>query len=497
MQFLALEDMIEPESWARVIDTFVDTLPLKDWGFQHASLQAEGRPPYDPAVLLKLYLYGYKHAIRSSRKLEHACRVNIELWWLLKGVRPSFRSIAYFRKENSIGIKCAFRYFVVLLQELEMIEGETIGIDSFKIRAQNSVRNNFTQAKIDRHINFIDNKIEEYEQRLQQADAIESKEIKAKIAERRKKRKEYEAVEQTLVESGDSQVSITDKDARMMHLGNNGTEISYCIQAATDKKHKLFVHADIGALDKRQLAPMALAVKQLLDLRAFNSLSDAGYSSSDQLQICKSAGIITYSAPMPTTAPSYNCIPTSEFVYDKQRDCNICPAGNVLNKVGNYTRRNTYKAFMYKPPACETCSIRQECTKNKMGRIIERTEYQNVIDENKERVRKNKDYYKLRQQIVEHQFGILKRQWGFSFTLMRGKQNVLSEVYLLMIAYNLKNIISVLGGVKAFSQRLKDFVALAFMLFTHIGRALPAILKMWKMICAPTLSNNNLLLQYK
>jgi Transposase DDE domain len=237
-----------------------------------------------------------------------------------------------------------------------------------------------------------------------------------------------------------------------------------CIQAATDKKHKLFVHADIGALDKRQLAPMALAVKQLLDLRAFNSLSDVGYSSGDQLQICKSTGIITYSAPMRTTAPSYNCIPTSEFAYDKLRDCYICTAGNVLNKVGNYTQRNTYKAFMYKTRACETCSIRQECTKNKMGRIIERTEYQDVIDENKERVRKNKDYYKLRQQIVEHQFGILKRQWGFSFTLMRGKQNVLSEVYLLMITYNLKRIISVLGGVKAFSQRLKDFGATGIIL---------------------------------
>ncbi len=282
-----------------------------------------------------------------------------------------------------------------------------------------------------------------------------------------------------MVESGDTQVSTTDNDARMMHLGNNGTEVSYCIQAATDKKHKLFVHADAGPLDKRKLAPMALAVKHLLDLKTFNTLSDAGYSSGDQLQICKSAEIITYSAPMPTTAPSYNCIPTAEFVYDKQKDCYICPAGKVLNKAGNYTQRNTYKAFMYKTQACQTCAIRQECTKNKSGRIIERTEYQDVIDENKERVRKNRDYYKLRQQIVEHQFGIFKRQWGFSFTLMRGKQNVLSEVHLLMIVYNLKRTISILGGIKGLRERLKNFVIL--ILFGQPKRLVHDIRKIWKM----------------
>lgn len=184
IQFFALEEMVALDSWARVIDFFVDVLPLQDLGFKHASLQKEGRPPYSPCLLLKLYLYGYKHSIRSSRKLEHSCKVNIELWWLLKGLKPSFRSIAYFRKDNSAAIKSAFRYFVILLQELDLIEGETIGIDSFKVRAQNSVRNNFSQSKIDRHFDYIDTKIEEYEQLLQQADDAEKKELHRKIAER-------------------------------------------------------------------------------------------------------------------------------------------------------------------------------------------------------------------------------------------------------------------------------------------------------------------------
>ena len=146
-----------------VIDLFVDMLPLAELGFKHTMLQKEGRPPYNPSLLLKLYLYGYRYSIRSSRKLEHSCKVNVELWWLLKGLKPSFRAIAYFRKDNAAAFKAAFRYFVMLLQDMELIEGQTIAIDSFKVRAQNSIRNNFNQKKIDRHIGYIDAKIEEYE----------------------------------------------------------------------------------------------------------------------------------------------------------------------------------------------------------------------------------------------------------------------------------------------------------------------------------------------
>jgi transposase len=396
---------------------FVDLLPLKDLGFRHASLRKEGRPPYDPSLLLKLYLYGYKQAIRSSRKLEYACKVNVELWWLLKGLKPSFRSIAYFRKDNAAALKASFRYFVIMLQDLELIEGDTIAIDSFKIRAQNNIRKNYNQAKIDRHIEYIDTKIEQYEQELEKADAAEKEELQVKITRQRKRRDKYENLEEQLKETGNRQISTTDPESKAMRANNNGTDVGYLIQAATDAKHNLFVHAEIPGevTDKRALSPTAIEVKHLLDLKTFKLLSDAGYSAGDQFQICKTNNIETYCAPMPSTAPSNNCIPTSEFTYDKQNDCYICPSGEVMNRAkGSGTSRAHYKAYIYKTKACATCTIREDCTSNKEGRIIERTEYQNVIDENRERVTANKDYYKLRQQIIEHQFGVLKRQWGFN-----------------------------------------------------------------------------------
>jgi transposase len=466
MQFFALEEMVAQDSWARVIDLFVDMLPLKELGFKHTDLRKEGRPPYDPSLFLKLYLYGYKHSIRSSRKLEHTSKGNIELWWLLKGLKPSFRSIAYFRKDNAAALKAAFRYFVIMLQDLELIEGETIAIDSFKIRAQNNFRKNYNQKKIDRHLDYIDTKIEQYEQQLEEADAVEKEQLKVKITTQNERRKKYAKIERQLIENEDTQISITDPDAKLMHVNNNGAEVGYCIQAATDQKHKFFVHADIGAAtDKRELSAMALEVKNLLDLKQFNTLSDAGYTTGDQLEICKCAEIITYSAPMPSTSPGSDCIPTAEFIYNKGEDNYTCPAGEVMKKIGNGVSRGHYTAFIYKTTACRTCTIRQECTKNKSGRVIERTQYQDVIDENKARVIANPDYYKLRQQIIEHQFGILKRQWGFTFTLLKRKVNVMSEVNLMMMVYNLTRMISIIG-IDVFKKKLGRILTGSF--FGHI-----------------------------
>lgn len=471
LQFLSLEQLVAEDSWARVIDLFVDVLPLKELGFKHAELKKEGRPPYDPSTLLKLYLYGYKHSIRSSRKLEQSCRVNVELWWLLKGLTPSFRSIAYFRKENAEAFKSVFRQFVLMLKKLDLIDGETVAIDSFKIFAQNSLKKNFTHKKIDRHLHYIDQKVEEYEKQLDEADAAEKQVLKAKIECRQVRRKKYSDLKTQLTESGETQISLTDKDARALMLTNNVSGIGYSIQAATDKKNKLFLHAHIGATnDKRELATAALEVKSLLNLKSFKTLSDAGYTTGDQLSICKQEGITTFSSPMPSTSPSSNCFPLSMFIYDKKQNFYTCPSGERMTTHAGWTHRANYRSRVYKTKACTNCSLREKCTQNKIGRVIERSEYQDVIDENNNRVLANPDYYRLRQQIIEHQFGVLKRQWGFTFTLMRGKENVLSEVNLLMIIYNLKRSISIIGKDELRKRLRELFPALNSSLYLFFGQ---------------------------
>lgn len=455
LQMVALDQLVAQDSWARVIDLFVEILPLDDFGFKHSTLQVEGRPPYNPSTLLKLYLYGYKYSIRSSRKLEHSCKVNVELWWLLGGLRPSFRTIAYFRKSNSEAFKQVFRKFVHLLKDMGLIEGETIGIDSFKIFAQNSLRNNFTQKKIDRHLEYIDKRIEEFEAALNEADNKDKEVLESKIKSQQTRRKKYEQLDKELKSSNDTQISLIDKDARALMLTRHISVVGYAIQAASDSKYKLFVHSHIGAsTDPRELSTAALEVQQLLNLKSFNTLSDAGYTTGDQLEACKQSGIRTYSSPMTSSSPSINSLPLSDFKYIKEQNYYICPSGEKMTTPGGWRQRPNYKSQIYKTKSCSGCSIREKCTQNKMGRILERSEYQNTIDENNSRVLENKDYYKLRQQIIEHQFGVLKRQWGFTFTLMKGKKNVLSEVNILMTIYNLTRCISIIG-LDELKQRLK------------------------------------------
>lgn len=168
IRMISLEQMVERESLVRIIDAFVDMLDLEQFSFSYFKLNNEGRPPFHPATMMKIYLYGYQNSIRTCRKLEKACKTNIEMMWLINEQRPHFKTIANFRKDNSKAFKEVFRYFVAMLKDWKLIDGKTIAIDSFKIRAQNSLKNNFNERKVKRHINYIDNKIDQYEQVLDQ-----------------------------------------------------------------------------------------------------------------------------------------------------------------------------------------------------------------------------------------------------------------------------------------------------------------------------------------
>jgi len=450
------ESAVSQNSWARVVDLFVEMLPLKELGFKDA-LKQEGRPPYCSSDLLKLYIYGYKNQLRSSRKLEQACRVNMEVIWLLKGLNPSARKIAYFRKNNASAFKQAFRYFVCLLKDWELIEGKTIAIDSFKIRAQNALKNNFNQKKIDRHIAYIDNKIEEYQNALDiEDDELLKNQVAQKIKYQKTKKETYRHIEKQLNESGQSQISLTDPDARSVVLHRNIINVGYCVQAGCDQKHKLFVNNDTGTVnDTNALSSMAIDAKELLDVETMNTLTDKGYTTAKQLEKCTKNNITPYSSPKQHSSQHNGLYPMKDFIYNKQQDTYICPPGEVLTTNGSVYNKANHKVKHYKTKACKNCSLRDQCTKNKNGRFIERSIYQEALDENQKRVNQNPEYYRLRQQITEHQFGTLKRQWGFTFTLMKGKENVLSEVNLMMICYNLTRLTAILSP-NQLKRRLKS-----------------------------------------
>lgn len=463
MFMFSLESAISADSFVRVVDAFVDAIDLKSFGFAHVECQEEGRPAYHPSILLKLYLYGYRYSIRTTRKLEREAQTNLEAMWLLSGLRPKYKTIADFRKNHSKAFREVFRKFVCLLKEWNLVEGETIAIDlpsrqagSFKIRGSNSLKSNFNEKKLKRHLEYIDAQIIEYESLLDTNDNEEDKkEIEAKIKERKEKQAKYNQVQKELEASGEEQISLTDPDSRAVILLRNIINVGYNIQASSDSKHKLLVEYDTGDVnDTHALAPIAIQTKVLLQVDKLNALADKGYHTGEQLEQCQEHGIITYVSPKAPSTKDIGLYPITSFVYNKEKNLYICPQGHPMHTNGTCHQhsdnsrygKGAYRFQRYNTPACKTCSSRYLCTQSKTnGRYIDRSEYADIVEDNATRVNNNPDYYRKRQQITEHMFGTLKRQRGFTHALVRGKEKVLGEVGLMFIGYNLTRCATILG----------------------------------------------------
>jgi len=480
----SLESAIAPDSFVRVVDAFVDAIDLKSFGFAHTECHDEGCPPYPPAALMKLYLYGYRQGIRTTRKLEREAQTNIETMWLLSGLHPKYKTIANFRKNHPKAFREVFRRFVCLLKEWNLIDGQTVAIDSFKIRGSNSLKNNFNEAKLKRHIEYIDNQIKEYETLLENSDKEDDrKKAETKIEERKEKRDKYIRIEEKLKKSGEEQISVTDPDAQSVVLHRNIINVGYNVQASSDSKHKLLVEYDTGDVnDTRALAPMALQTKELLKVDKMSVLADKGYHTGDQIQKCIYNNITTFVSPRNPSTKDIGLYPVTMFLYDKESDTYTCPAGSILhtnNKWYQHSEKHHkdgagYRFRRYVTPDCKTCPSRQKCTQGKQnGRAIDRSEFAGAIEANAKRVNDNPDYYRKRQQIAEHMYGTLKRQRGFTHTNVRGKENVLGEVGLMFIGYNLTRCISILGAEKLI-RALREY---CWPYFKHANRAFGRLFK--------------------
>jgi transposase len=398
IQMLALDDFVAKDSMARVIDAFVDTLDFEKFEFSYFKLNKEGRPPFHPSVMMKIYLYGYQNSIRSCRKLEQACKVNMEMLWLVEGRKPHYKTIAKFRKDNSKGFRDVFRHFVLVLKNWNLIEGKTIAIDSFKIRAQNSLKNNFNDRKIKRHIDYIDKKIAEYEASLDEEFRVETlKRIDRQLT----KKEQYLKAKEQLSETTDGQISTTDPDSRAVVFQRNSVKIGYNIQAASDAKHKLLIAADTGDVnDTKALSPMIELCQENLKAsgKSIDVIADKGYHSGREIQAAEKLNATTFLSPKESSSMKKNpAFAMESFEYNETDDTYTCPAGEVMQTNRRWYNkkllngRKSYRVKHYKTKACKECKLRSECTKNKNGRYIERTEYAEYIQRNNDRVNQNPD----------------------------------------------------------------------------------------------------------
>ena len=460
MVFTSLEDPISKDNPVRFIDAFVENIDLKTLGFELRTLKNEGRPSFDTKIFLKIYLYGYLNGLRSSRKLEKECLRNIELQWLLCGLLPNYHSISDFRKDNPSSLKKLFKVFVSFLKDADLIAGETIAIDGTKSRAHNSKKANFNQKKIDRHLAYIEEKTQEYLDELAQNDASENSITITKIQEKIERLKtnkiKYELLETKLKESGEPQISTTDEDSRALLVQGVVVEVSYNIQAAVDDKHNLVVATHtINRNDRNALSAIAIEAKNNLEVETFTALVDKGYHNGREITNCKKADITTIVANPEVVNSNKNGTTqdylVANFVYDSATDSYQCPQGETLKTTGKWhkksgrTEQSGYQFKKYRTPACKECPVKSLCTSRSGGRELDRSEYADAVEENNQRYRENGQLYRRRQEINEHIFGTIKRQWGYNHTNLTGLEKVNGEHSLIMLVYNIKRAMNILG----------------------------------------------------
>ncbi len=468
--FATLEDQVGADNPVRLIDAFIDKLDLQKLGFTNTSHKSEGRPPYAPAVLLKLYLYGYLNKIRSSRKLEKECSRNTELQWLLQNLQPNYHTIADFRKLHAMSLQNMFRLYVHFLGDAGLLGKTTIAIDGSKFKAVNSRKTNYNQKKIDKHRQFIEDKTTKYLQELDELDkqenisaADELQLKKEKITQGLAKLKErtikYDTLQHQLNNIDDRQISTTDSDSRSIIIVKNIVEVAYNTQNAVDDKHNLIVHTQAtNTNDGKALHQAATQAKQNLQLQkedSFMVLADKGYHTGAELQRCQQDNMITHIAykEQPGVKHIAHEFLAESFLYDNAADTYSCPAGAVLTSLGTWHNKKgevgetSYRFKTYRTDACKTCTLKSQCTKLPK-RIIQRSEYQDAVDVNDNNIKQNPQYYKRRQAICEHPFGSIKRHWGYTHTLLKGLQKVNGEMNLIMFCYNFMRTKNILGHEK-------------------------------------------------
>ena len=461
--FTSLENQVSEDSFARLIDVFVDQLPLRDLGFEHVDLNKEGNEPYHPSDLFRLLIYGQRFGIRSANQLARQCQINVEVMWLLNGLQPSARTICYFRSNNGPAIKKAHTYFVKLLKTTHLIGGELLALDSTKMRGQNSLKNNFNKKKIKRHLEYIDNKIEEYLDQLcgdtgSGVHKAQREVIEDKITELEQRRKAYEELEKAVNESRDGQISTTDPDSRAVIYHRNIVQVGYNIQTTVDADHMFIVDVYAGGVrDRGDLGVAAKRVQDILEEEKIDLLADTGYHNGGDIAYCERKGIRTFIPPGNQHHQKEEGFRKSDFEYIAEEDVYICPDGQELTHELTYKKQNSkrkYRVKRYGTPMCEGCPLRARCTTATAGRQIERPHHQPHVERNDRRVQRHKDYYRLRQQIVEPVFGVMKRQWHFDHLLLRTRKKVETEVSIAALAWNLMRANRV-KGLKWLEKALK------------------------------------------
>ena len=464
-----VEDYVSDTNPVRAIDAYVDTLDLEELGFTNSQGGlSKGQPSYDPADMLRIYLYGYLNRVQSSRNLEKETHRNLEVIWLIRGLRPTYKTISDFRKDNLSALKAVNSDFVLTCKDLQLFGCELVGIDGSFFNGNASKGSIQTKGKIKKQLAKIELDIAKYLEEIEASDrgaevqSLEDADLEKKLAKLNMRQKSYLEKLNDLEASGQTQLSSTDPDARLLSKQGQNTA-GYNVQYAVDDKHKLLAVCDVvnDGNDSHQLLPMSQKAKTALGVEELEVAADCGYYNQAHLKDCQDEGITPYVA-----IPDYSGAARKDgrygrqdFRFDKDRNVYKCPAGHYLKQCSRYARGGKFiNKYANKASICGQCSLREKCLPKKTPyRQVSRYEHEAAMEAHQKRMeQKGREYMKKRASLAEHPFGTLKLWLGWTHFSMRGLDKVRAEMDLLMLSYNFKRVLNIIG-VKGFQEycRLK------------------------------------------
>jgi len=449
-----LDDSIADDNPVRFIDLFIDELDLLNLGFDKVEPADTGRPSYHPSTMLKIYIYGYLNRIQSSRRLERETQRNLELIWLTGRLSPDFKTIADFRKDNGPSIKKVCGQFVMLCKHMGMFSESVIAIDGSKFKAVNSRDNNYTERKLKAKIRQTEKRVARYLDELdradQQGDSVPEAHVdhlKTRLKEAKALLSRLDTIDTQIKEGPDSQISMTDPDARSMATSGKGTAIvGYNVQSAVDDKHHLIVAHEVTnhGHDRDQLTNMSVKAKQATDIENPKVYADRGYYSSKEILDCEEHDVVPMVPKTNTsTSKAAGRFSKQDFRYIPETDQYECPAGEKATY--RYTsKEKDLNIRKYWSSKCLGCQMKSKCTTGDYRRI-RRWEHEDSLDKMQSRLEDNPQASRIRRQTVEHAFGTLKMWMGSTHFLTKTIEKVSTEMSLHVLAYNMKRMIGIHG----------------------------------------------------
>ena len=446
-----LEDYISEANPVRAVDVFVESLDLQALGFGHMPPAPRGRPCFDPATLLKIYIDGYLNREQSGRRLERETQLNVEMMWLSGQLSPDHQTSTDFRQEYGGAIIEACRGFEQVFGALSLLDTQVpVAIDGSKFKAVNHRDRNFTEAKMAKRLSGIEKRMARYLAELDEADRWEQAQVEVqqkRIAQMQAEQECLKGLEKRLQAMADKQLSLTDPDCRSMATSSKGSGmVGDNVQTAVESQHHLIIAHEVTNVghDRSQLHHMASQAREALGSETLTAVLDKGYYSGEEIRGCEADGIEVYVAkPQTSGSKKAGRFSKEDFHYEAEADQYRCPAGEALRY--RFTSVEDGKAMrVYWCTSCGSCPLKAQCTTGKERRV-KRWEHEAVLETVEKRLEQNPEMMGLRRQTVEHPFGRLKCWMGATHFLTTKLTGVRTEMSLHVLAYNFKRVLNIVG----------------------------------------------------